>query len=241
MRIIFFIILACITFVPSAFAGSLSKPPVEKISRQNWKGFYTGLLLGGQFGRSSDKTNDFGYNADNNKWTYGESGFNGGVEFGYSYAWNWLVLGPEIELGYLGMHGSRAQPDSPASDTIGKSDNNFYTMLRAQIGADLDHYLLFVTGGAIGSNYSTEVVDNCNIAPCGGSTVNAKKNNFVWGYTVGVGAGYLFAKNWALKFDSLYFNLSNQSFSGTTDLGETYQWTGKTFGFIIRGGFDYYF
>ena len=250
MRAVLFILLQIVFCIPSAFSDSLSHP-VKRISRQqvpdkdivqpDWAGFHTGVIFGAQFGRSTDKTGVFGYNADNDKWGYNEAGLNGGAEFGYSYPWHQLVLGPEIELGYLGMGGGSAQPASPNADTVGKSSGNFYTAFRGRLGVDVDHYLLFATGGAIGVDYTTQVLDSCTIAPCGGSTINAQKKNFVWGYTVGGGVERLFERGWSAKLEFLYFNLNSQSFSGITNLGNTYVWTGQTLGYIIRGGLNYHF
>lgn len=250
MKTALFILFYVVFYVPSAFSDSLSQShfkgkllqtPTQEIFPYDWAGFHTGLILGAQFGRSSDKTGAFGYNADNDKWDYNESGFNGGAEFGYNYTWHRFVIGPEIELGYLGMGGSGPQPESPDFDTIGKSSSDFYTTFRARLGIDLHRYLLFATGGAIGVNYTKRVVDSCNIAPCGGSTLDAQKNEFVWGYTVGGGIEHLFEKGWSAKLECLYFNLNSQNFSGATNLGNVYDWTGQTLGYIIRGGLNYHF
>lgn len=249
MRIIYFSVLFCMAVcsVSKAFADSLghykeaSQAPFKKIAPSVWSGFYTGVLLGGQFGRSSDKTGSFGYNADDDEWNYNESGVNTGIELGYNYLWRRVVVGPEMELGYLGINGSGAQPASPAGDTVGKSHSNFYTALRARIGVDVHRYLLFASGGAIGVNNTKQVVDNCSIAPCGGSTVSAQRHGFTWGYTVGAGVEHLLEKGWSIKLEGLYFNLGNQSFTGTTNLGNTYTWTGQTSGYIIRGGLNYHF
>lgn len=46
---------------------------------------------------------------------------------------------------------------------------------------------------------------------------STKKTDFVWGYTVGIGAAHLVTGNWSLKLESLYFNLNSKRFSGTTD------------------------
>lgn len=250
MKLAYFILCYIIFYVSSAFSSSilqsdskekLLQTSTEEIVSSYWDRFYTGFVLGGQFGRSSDKTGAFGYNSDNDKWNYNEDGFNAGAEFGYSYSWRRFVIGPEIELGYLRMQGSGAQPYSPGLDTVGKSNSDFYTTFRARLGTTFDRSLIFTTGGIIGVNYKTQVVDSCNIAPCGGSTVDAQKNDFVWGYTVGGGVEHFFDKIWSAKLEFLYFNLNNQSFSGTTNLGNTYDWTGKTLGYIIRGGLDYHF
>lgn len=247
MRTFIFIMLYHVAFsyAPSAFSNSslqsgskdkVSKAPVDAISQHDWTGFYTGWILGAQFGHSSDKTGDFGYNADNDKWSYNEAGLNVGATFGYNYAVRRFFIGPEIELGYLDTRGSGAQPLSPGHDTVGKSRSDFYTALRARVGVDHDRYLLFATGGAIGLNSGKQIVDDCDIAPCGGGTVNAQKNSFNWGYTIGGGVERWFYKSWLVKLEYLYFNLAKQRFSGTTNLETTYDWTGQTSGNIIRVG-----
>ncbi len=251
MRITLFILFFYIAFIsqafsdaslkPSHYKGELSPVPAKGVFKQDWTGIYSGLILGYQFGNSSDKTGSFGYNADNNKWNYNEAGYNAGAELGYSLPFHQLIVGPEIELGYLNMKGSRAQPVSPGSDTVGKSSSDFYTAFRARVGVDVNHYLIFATGGAIGVDYTTQVVDSCNMAPCGGSTIKAKKESFVWGYTVGAGVEHLLQKGWSVKLESLYVNLNKQNFNGMTNLGNTYTWSGQTSGYIIRGGLNYYF
>ena len=224
---------------------SKEEPPPQapsiEVSRSDWAGFYAGVIFGAQFGSSSDKTGDLGYNADDQEWNYGESGFNGGAEFGYGYPWHGLVVGPEIELGFLATGGNGAQPDSPGSDTVGKSSSDFYTAFRARVGVDLDSYLIFAAGGAIGVDNEKQVVDSCSIAPCGGSTVDASKKDLQWGYTIGGGVEHTFAKNWSVKLEYLYFNLGSQSFTGSTNLGVQYDWTSQTSGHIIRGGLNYHF
>lgn len=224
-------------------------PPlsVVNVSKQDWSGLYAGFILGGQSGTSSDTTAPFGYNADNDKWHYDQSGLNTGGELGYNFALRQLVfqhrvvIGPEIEFGYLDMDGSGTQPASPGGDTVGKSSSDFYTALRARIGVVVQRNLIYVTGGAMGVNYIENMVDSCSIAPCGGGTVYANANNYVWGYTVGGGIEHLFDRHWSIKLEGLYYNLDNQRFSGMTNLGNTYEWTGSSFGYLIRGGINYSF
>lgn len=235
----FFIILFSITFLVSKVFAA---PALEKeVVPQNWSGFYTGLIIGGQFGHSSDKTGELGYNADNDQWNYHQTGLNAGIDLGYSYPWYRFIVGPEIELGYLGMNGSAPQPESPAFDTVGKNRSDFYTAFRARLGIDWNRYLVFATGGAIGVNHLKQVVDNCDIAPCGGSIVNARKNNFDWGYIVGGGIELLPVNGWSVKLEYLYVNLGNDSFRGVTELGNVYDWTARTSGQIVRGGLHYYY
>lgn len=241
MRIAFFILGCVVFYASSAFSERISQAPTKQLSRDDWAGFHAGWILGAQSGRSSDQTAAFGYNADNEIWRYHESGLNTGAEFGYNYFWYPFVIGSEVELGYLGMSGNGAQPSSPGLDTIGKTNSNFYTTFRARLGVDLNRYLLFATGGVMGVNYTQSVIDHCSIAPCGGSTIDAQKNSFTWGYTAGGGIEHLLEKHWSAKLECLYFNLNNQHFNGTTNLENTYDWTGNTSGYVIRSGINYHF
>jgi opacity protein-like surface antigen len=244
MRAIFFIVIFILTLLSKTFAYPLSQLSPKKLHGekifQHENGYYTGLIVGGQFGHSADKTGTFGYNADNDEWGYHESGANAGLELGYRYLWHQFMIGPEIEFGYLGVNGKDAQPSSPGLDTIGKINSNFYTAFRARAGFYFDRDLIFATGGAIGLNATYQVMDSCNIAPCGGSTIDAKKNNFIWGYMVGIGVEHWINSQWSVKLESFYFDLLSQDFNGTTSLGNNYDWTGKTSGCIIRTGFNYH-
>jgi outer membrane immunogenic protein len=217
-------------FVPTAFS-----------EEQDWSGLYTGVIVGGQFGHSTDRTGAFGYNADDKAWSYDESGYTAGGEAGYNFAVRQIVIGPEIELGYLGMDGSGAQPDSPNGDTKGHSAGELYIALRGRVGVPLDGNLIYATAGLLGANYKKRVVDDCNLAPCGGSTLDTQKTDFGLGFTVGAGIERRLGSGFSIKFEYLYFRLDAQRFTGTTNLGDTYQWSAETSGQILRGGFNYHF
>ena len=240
MRVAHLIVFCGVFTVSNAFSAPVSQSPDKEGVLSNWSGLYGGFILGGQWGLNRNKTGDFGYNTDNDQWGYNESGLTMGGSLGYSYPWRKLVVGPEIELGYLSLRGDGAQPTSPGLDTVGKSSSDFYTALRARLGASFNTHQLFATGGVIGVNQTHQVVDSCNIAPCGGSMVDARKHGMVWGYTVGGGFEHLFEKNWSAKLECLYFNLNREGFSGVTTLGNRYEWTGQTAGYIIRGGLNYH-
>jgi outer membrane immunogenic protein len=226
--------------IASAFAV-LPSTSTAFSEEQNWSGLYTGVIVGGQFGHSTDRTGAFGYNADDKAWSYHESGFTAGGEVGYNFPVGHLVMGPEFEMGYLGMRGSGAQPDSPDGDTKGHSSSDLYTALRGRIGVQLDRNLIFATAGVLGADNKKQVLDDCSLAPCGGSTVDAQKRDFAWGYTVGAGVERWVGHGFSVKFEYLYFSLDAQLFGGTTNLGDPYQWTGETSGHILRGGFNYHF
>jgi outer membrane immunogenic protein len=206
-----------------------------------WDGLYAGVVAGAQFGKASTQSGGFGYNADGEKWDYDQSGFDVAATIGYNSKGESLVHGPVFELGYLSMQGDGAQPASPAGDTVGEIKSDFYTALRYRLGAEAGRHLVFGSLGVIGVSNETKVTDGCGVAPCGGTTMAASKKGFDWGYTLGLGAEHQFRNRWSLKLEYMYFDLAERKFSGTTNLGDTYEWSAKTSGSIIRAGLSCYF
>jgi len=232
--------------LPGAFAGPEALPESKEVALApaphcNWTGFYFGASVGGQFGHSEDKTADFGYNADNQEWGYSESGYLAGGQFGYNWQWHWLVLGPEFDGGYMNLNGRGIQPGSPGGDTRGESNSDLYATFRGRLGIGVNCWLIYATGGAIGVNYNTRVVDNCDTGNCGGTLIDGHSRDFDWGYTFGGGVERMFGRHWSIKVEYLYFDLANQSFSGVTNLGNRYEWSGETAGHIVRAGLNFHF
>ena len=195
----------------------------------DWTGFYLGIHAGGQFGHS--ETHDFATGRD---FGYGESGFNGGLQVGYNFQWNWLVIGPEFDLGYMNLNGRGEEPRF--SGVHGETDSDFYTTLRGRVGARLDWHgcwLVYATGGAIGVNYTKRYHIDPNF-------FDARGNDFNWGYTVGGGIERKIAKHWSVKAEYLYFDLNDQSF-GEPIGHQPLDFRAQTFGHILRAGLNYQF
>ena len=214
----------------------------------NWSGFYVGLHVGGQFGHSEDF--DFGYNAIDHPFGYSESGVIAGGQVGYNFQWNWLVLGIEADGGYMDLDGrgvSRFDARVFGSDTHGKTDSDFYTTVRGRLGFAFGHWMFYATGGGIGVNLETRVIDNCDTGGCGASLLNAGKTEFNWGWTGGGGIEYMFNCHWTMKAEYLRYQLDDQTFSGAArfsdgDFAGRFRFKGiGTEGNIVRAGLNYKF
>ncbi|MBY0371986.1 outer membrane beta-barrel protein [bacterium] len=241
-------LLLALFYAPLVFSEAPAAPDIPStteaptaVSQGNWTGYYAGVVSGAQFGSSSDTTGALGYNADNQTWNYATSGLNVAAQIGYATLWKGLIVGPEFEMGYLGLNGSGAQPGSPGSDTVGSSSGDFHAALRARVGMDLNRSLIFATAGLMVVNRQMQVVDACAVAPCGGSTVSAVSKALAPGFTMGAGIEHSFWENFSVKLEYLYLLLGSGSFSGTTNLGNTYQWSGSSSGDVLRLGFNYHF
>ena len=249
---------ALLLLAPSSFllAGPEAIPSSDKEMKQvaavpvscDWRGFYLGLNAGGQFGQSEDTDLD-GYNANANRgqnWKYGEFGFSGGAQMGFNWQWHSLVLGPEVDAGYMNLHGHGVQPVSPGDDTSGKNDSDFFTTFRGRLGFALDHWLFYATGGGIAVNETVRVVDNDVTPPAGPAVIDARQTDFALGYTVGGGIERMIGCHWSVRAEYLYFNLASESFSGqsvsiVTPGVTTYDWRADTTGHIFRLGLNYRF
>src|SRR5581483_1474502 len=134
------------------FAGTETKdmkqvapvPPPEC----NWTGFYIGIHGGGQWGHSEARDDDGYYSNTGNTFGFDQSGAVVGGQLGYNWQWKWLVLGPEVDLGYMDIDGSgvagydRANFDS---DTKVSNESDFYMTARGRLGFALDKWLFYAT------------------------------------------------------------------------------------------------
>lgn len=234
--------------------GSAGPEPIMRASNESkecaavapapcdWSGFYIGANAGGQFGHSEDK-DLHNYNFPDKPWGYSESGFVGGGQIGFNWQWRSLVLGPEVDFGYMNMNGRAIEPGFP-HDTFGKTDSDFFMTFRGRLGLAVNSWLIYATGGAIGVNYRTSVNDG-SFTVDGPDTINASRDDINWGYTVGGGIERMFAmfgRRWSFKIEYLFFNLDTQSFSAASgNRFGPYGWSAETEGHIVRGGLNFHF
>ena len=212
----------------------------------NWSGFYIGLNVGGQWGHSEDLDED-GYQAPKpNEWGYDESGVIAGGQIGYNFQWNWLVLGVEGDVGYMNLDGrgtSEFDQSFEAGDTHGETNSDFYTTIRGRLGFAFGHWLFYGTGGGIGVNLETRVIDDCNVFPCGNDLINAGKTEFNWGWTGGGGIEYMMNCHWTIRGEYLRYQLGDQDFEAISANGRG-PWHFKgvgTEGNIVRVALNYKF
>lgn len=252
---LFLTFCTCNALAVISFAGPEALPQRDSKDKEvmaasppsgcDWSGFYVGINVGGQFGHSENRDLD-DYDLPNHPWGYSESGFTGGGQIGYNFQFHWLVLGAEGDIGYMNLDGSGGEPDpAVGSDAIGKSTSDFFTTFRGRVGVALNCWLIYATGGGIGVNYHTQVVDNCDTGNCGPGLIDASTTDFNWGYTVGGGIERMIGRHWTFKVEYLYFALGTQSFSGVETVSGrsigTFGFDGETAGHIVRAGLNYKF
>jgi outer membrane immunogenic protein len=276
-RIFSLVVAASSLLATSAFAADLAprtytKAPLVPVAPIfSWTGFYAGLNAG-----YADPTANFSV-VPGGSWigdpdyagivnagtrSLGLRGFTGGVQAGYNYQVDKIVLGIEGDLNYLGLKNSYATPIFPgvaggtywASGSVGL--DAFYT-LRGRLGLAADHWLMFVTGGlAVTSEKFSQSINYINVAqnnnlpltgPAGGANAGSTSSTAA-SWTVGGGAEYALNQQWSVKGEYLYVNLKSMSFgsvygpngftAGTYSMQHNLSLSGLN---IFRVGLNYHF
>jgi outer membrane immunogenic protein len=216
-----------------------TKAPVVPVAPIfSWTGFYGGLNAG-----YADPTANFSV-VPGGSWigdpdlpgianaatrSLGLRGFTGGLQAGYNYQVDKIVLGIEGDANYLGLKNSYVTPVFPGvfSGTYGAGGSvgldALYT-LRGRLGFAADHWLFFVTGGlAVTSEKFSQNINFINqgafsflplTTAAGGANAGSTATTAA-SWTLGGGAEYALNNQWSVKGEYLYVNLNSMSFGST--------------------------
>jgi outer membrane immunogenic protein len=209
----------------SAFAADLpvrynKAPPPVAVQVFSWTGFYIGGHVGwasarhrsaqvedGAFDPIADPAPDL-FDFPGGR----ENGVFGGLQAGYNWQFNNVVLGIEGDVGYLGINGSRSFPALGAFDgSVSTVKYGAYGVIAGRLGLAFDRSLLYVKGGAAFAdirNRSYEIGD-------GGIGIEPDEDHRVSkthaGWAAGVGFEYAFAPNWSGKIEYLHMDFGSTS------------------------------
>ena len=166
-------------------------------------------------------------------------GFIGGGQFGYNHQLNAsYLIGIEADLQWSSVSGKgnyKAFDTSVASNrnipletyyALGNGTTqtgmNWFSTIRGRLGyASRRDAIFFVTGGMAYSNVFSHFNNSLTLSETyvnGPSevfgTFSSVKNssNMKLGWTTGLGAEWMFAKNFSLKAETLYYNLGNVNY-----------------------------
>jgi outer membrane immunogenic protein len=158
-----------------------------------WTGFYVGANIGAGFSSSFNNDQAYGFG--------GASGFTGGLQAGYDYQINRVVLGIAGDINYSSIN--RRYIDTAPTDV--RANLGWNGTIRARLGyAVQDNFLLYATGGlALGNVKVSESLPG-----------NFSQSKTLTGWTAGVGGEYLFTRNISAMLEYRYMSLQKASFSG---------------------------
>ena len=223
--------------INAASAADLAlKAPPPPIVVDEWTGGYIGLNLGGSWGRSATSYTDPDPAFVPFATSQHMDGVLGGAQIGYNVQFNKnMVAGLEADFQGTGQRGTATFP--PVNELIcGAACTSITTSgtltqkmpwfgtFRARLGVlPSEHLLLYVTGGlAYAQIKSTAATSFVAMTPGGTFTggMSSSVSNDRAGWTAGVGAEWMFAKQWSAKLEYLYMDYGhiNDGFTGVGTL-----------------------
>lgn len=173
-----------------------NKAPVYAAPLYNWTGFYIGGHLGGAFSGSN--------NFNGAVLSDSSARLLGGVQAGldWQFAPNW-VLGTEGQYSWLGKNNLTA---TFPGGYVYTNDQRGLGSVTARIGYTWGPGLVYVKGGWA---YS----DNAERVTLAGVPVPfLLDGNHSSGWTVGGGVEYMFAPNWSVKGEYMYYDFGSSRF-----------------------------
>jgi outer membrane immunogenic protein len=211
------LIVGATALMTSALAADLPiyknppPPPAEP-----WTGFYFGAFGGYGWGTKTFLDNfptpDLALDARPSV-----GGGLGGLRVGYNHQFNWLVLGVDGDFAWSGVKNSAFSCFS-FGDQVCSAHPEWFSTATGKVGAAFGPGLIYAKGGAAwaGDTYTdlatckgSQPLSSGGIpAACGDPFV---ANDLRFGWTVGAGIEYQFARNWSLWAEYDYMNFGSRS------------------------------
>ncbi len=176
-----------------------------------WAGYYFGGHVGGAWGTLdvTDQTS-----VPNVKFDHDASSVFGGGQVGFNYQRGNLVVGPEIDVGGMGL--SNTKTEIGGAGAISKLGSGYYLDITGRLGYAFGPALIYGKGG-----YALYGGDASVTEPSTPATV---KRDGISGFTAGGGVEYQINPAWSIKAEYLFFDFGNAGgqlvFSNTT--GDSY-------------------
>ena len=210
--------------VHAADLPNYKAPAYTSPAGYSWTGFYVGANVG--YARSSA---DFTTTADPGghlitaslptvnaagTGSANASGFTGGVQLGYNWQWNKVVLGVEGDFNILSgtatFNGSGVTPSGTALTMSNSLKPKWMATVRPRIGYAFDRFMVYGTGGAAmlrreyTQTYSDSLTGAANL-----STADTKI-----GWVVGAGLEWAVFERWSVKGEYLYSKFGDITTNG---------------------------
>ncbi len=163
----------------------------------SWTGYYIGVHIGGAWA-AADFTDVNGatpvaFNGD-------ATGVFGGGQIGFAYQLGNLVIGPEVDIGDIGL--SRSTTETGGVGAVSAVSSGFYFDITGRLGyAFGPAALLYAKGGYAYYGGSLSVTDSSG----------SYSHNDLTGYTVGAGLEYKITPAWSVKAEYQYFDFNTSS------------------------------
>jgi outer membrane immunogenic protein len=226
--------LGALALASGAQAADMAARPVYKAPVAapvwSWTGFYVGANVGG----ASARTNIFStYLFPNTSFNSSQSGVIGGLEAGYNWQFNSVVLGLEGDISAASLSRSTSPGSSGFTGDTFNGNMTALGTVRGRIGWAFDRLLVYGTGGVAFANLKDQYV-----SPQILFTTTASSS--VTGWTAGGGVEFALSGNWTAKAEYLHVGFPTRSVS-VIGTGNTYVFAFKDSVDIGRVGINYKF
>jgi len=237
----------------------VAPPPV--VLTRSFQGGYVGVVAGAVWQRPSpfldcyDFTNpdprvcstDISFSIPGNAFDLNDTGFLGGGQIGYNFAFGNLVLGVEADIAYTDIDATSSfavpLPCCVREASLHQELSSLSTV-RGRVGYAFDNVLLYATGGlAVGQvEYSFRLTDPSLV---GGGFAGDSTSKLAVGYTAGAGVEIALGQ-WSLKTEYLFYDLGQETLTAPFLIGGapepfTFRPEFDTQGHIIRIGTNFHF
>jgi outer membrane immunogenic protein len=203
-----------------AIAGDLSMgygaPP--PIPFYNWTGFYLGAHIGGGW-NGTDWFEDATSSGSGGFATPGfedgsvnASGFLAGGQAGFDFQTGWVVWGVQADGSWANITGSAGCFGEVVGTTQSCSQSvNGLGTITGRVGAAYNTFLFYFLAGAAWEH--EQLQNTCVVC---GPPPTLSVSDTTWGYTVGLGLEWAFARNWSafLQYNYADFGTRDVSFAG---------------------------
>lgn len=239
------------------FVSILSSTVVYANSPYHWNGLYVGLNGGAAFSQFNAKTSTtvgpaldpIQVNAVNaaGDQTLNTQGFLTGIQGGYNWQYNQLLLGVETDIQSLSTNdvintGAILYPNLPDRQFVlsAYGNNNWLFTARPRIGITTNNWLFYATGGLGLAALRSDYIFSNNAAE-----LESKKVSVIQpGYVIGVGIETSLTRKLSLKAEYLFENFNNMTATHMNHLmpaGQNFTNTLNLQSSILRLGLNYHF
>ncbi len=163
-----------------------------------WAGFYFGANVGGAWSNAD-------YSDPNTappviRFSNSDTGVIGGAQFGFVYQRGPLVIGPEIDLGGIGISGT-ARENGGIAPLVASNSSGFFGDFTGRLGYAFGPALLYIKGGYAYFGGDVNLND-------GTATHTVAGTN---GFTFGGGLEYSINPAWSIKGEYQYIDLGSHN------------------------------
>jgi opacity protein-like surface antigen len=208
-------------------------------ARNDWSGFYAGVVGGGDWGRSQHlengrKLNGSDVNANDITSTFHVNGALLGASAGYNaqFAGMWL-FGVESDMSWSNASGTASfiPPFNTAKHAATKE--TWLATARVRLGVvPADRWLTYVTGGVALADVKAQIIQD----------VTFTESHIRGGWTVGAGAEVALDRNWSAKLEYLHVGLTDTPYFTPAPNNNVNRGGGVPLNQeIVRGGLSYRF